>query len=76
MIYGYQQVQIYHDNDGREDEILSGDETSVCDSSESVPQSSCDGNFEDASDDASDAVLHERDTSACMNSYASCTSRR
>ena len=60
VIYEYQQVQSSHDNDGREDEILSGDETSVCDSSESVPQSGCDGNLEDASDDASDAVLNER----------------
>ena len=60
VIREYQQVQSSHDNDGREDEILSGDETSVCDSSESVPESVCDGNLEDASDDASDAVLNER----------------
>ena len=31
VIREYQQVQSSHGNDEREDEILSGDETSVCD---------------------------------------------
>ena len=55
----YQQVQRCHDADGPEEEILSGDETSVCDSSESVPQSLCGGNLNDLSDDAMDTLINE-----------------
>ena len=69
VICEYQQVQRFHDIDGPEEEILSGDETSVCDSSGSVPQSVCGGNLDDLSDDAMDMLINEsvddcRDSSA------------
>ena len=55
----HQQVQSFHDTDGPEDEILSGDETSVCDSSGSVPQSVCGGNLDDVSDASMDTLINE-----------------
>ena len=59
IICEYQQVQRSHDTDGPEEEILSSDETSVCDSSGSVPQSVCGGNLDDLSDDAMDFLINE-----------------
>ena len=59
VICEYQQVQSFHDSDGPEEDILSGDETLVCDSSGSVSQSVCGGNLDDLSDDAMDTLINE-----------------
>ena len=40
-IYEYQLVQSVYDSDGHEEEVLSGDDTSVCDSSGSLRESVC-----------------------------------
>ena len=42
-MYEYQQVQNAYDSDGHEEEVLSGDDTSVRDSSGSLPESVCGG---------------------------------
>ena len=58
-MYEYQQVQSVYDSDGHEEQVLSGDETSVCDSSGSFPESVCGGNLHDLSDDARDTLINQ-----------------
>ena len=58
-MYEYQQVQSVYDSDGHETEVLSGDETSVCDSSGSCPESVCGGNLDDLSGDAMDTLINQ-----------------
>ena len=58
-IYEYQQVQNVYDSDGHEEEVLSGDDTSVSDSSGSLPESVCGGDLSDLSDEAMDTLNNE-----------------
>ena len=58
-MYEYQQVQSVYDSDGHEAEVLSGDETSVCDSSGSFPESVCGGHLNDLSGEAMDTLINQ-----------------
>ena len=58
-MYESQQVQRVYDSDGHEEEVLSGDDTSVCDSSGSLPESVCGGDLIDLSDEAMDTLNKE-----------------
>ena len=58
-IYEYQQVQSVYDSDGHQEEVLVSDDTSECDSSESLPECGCGRNLTYASDEAMDILSNE-----------------
>ena len=58
-IYEYQQVQSVYDSDGHQEEVLLSDDSSECDSSESLPESGCGRNLTDVSDEAMDTLSNE-----------------
>ena len=58
-IYEYQQAQSVYDSDGHQEEVLVSDDTSECDSSESLPESGCGTNLTDVSDEAMDTLSNE-----------------
>ena len=57
-MYDYQQVQSVYDSDGHGEQVFSGDETSVCDSSGSFPECICGGNVDDSNDEAMDTLIN------------------